>query len=147
IFEGLHDVAAQGKVLNNIGLISARNGKYEEALESFHKALYLFKDTDNKLGVADQLGNISSVYRDIKQYDNALSICQDAMKIYKEINHKPGIGDQYSNIAYLLVMKGDLSNALDLYKSAIPFYDDAGEEEKASLTKENIENLEKNGVI
>ena len=27
IFEGLHDVVAQGKVLNNIGLISARNGK------------------------------------------------------------------------------------------------------------------------
>ena len=50
IFEKLHDVTAQGKVLNNIGLISARNGKYEEALDSFHKALYLFKDIDNKLG-------------------------------------------------------------------------------------------------
>ena len=97
--------------------------------------------------MADQLGNISSVYRDIKQYDNALVICGDAMKVYKEINHKTGIGDQYSNIAYLYVMKGDLSTALDFYKSAMSFYDEAGEEEKASLTKKNIEKLEKNGVV
>jgi len=69
------------------------------------------------------------------------------MKIYKEINHKPGIGDQYSNIAYLLVMKGDLTTALDFYKSAVLFYNEAGEQEKADLTKKNIENLEKSGVV
>jgi hypothetical protein len=69
------------------------------------------------------------------------------MTVYKEINHKTGIGDQYSNMAYLYVMKGDLSNALDLYKSALPFYDETSEEEKASLTKKNIDNLEKNGVV
>jgi len=67
IFEDLHDVADQGKVLNNIGLISARAGNYEDALKSFNRALDIFKAMDNKHGVADQLGNIGSVYRDIKQ--------------------------------------------------------------------------------
>ena len=76
----------------------------------------------------------------------SLGICHDALAAFKEINHLPGIGDQLTDIAYLYAMKGNMIAALDWYKRAMPFYDEAGEKDKANMTKKNIESIEKKGM-
>jgi tetratricopeptide (TPR) repeat protein len=92
--------------------------------------------------VAEQWGNIGSVYRDLDQPDDALENYLKALSIYRELGQTERIADQCTNIAYTRFMKQDYAAALTWYRKALAHYTEAGNEQKLRLTAENVERLE-----
>jgi len=124
------------------GLNLVRQQRFQEALGCFEEALALFQQGDERIRVAEQWGNIGSVYRDLEQPDRALENYQQALAIYRELGHTERIADQCTNIAYTRFMQQDHADALRWYREALALYTAAGSEPKLRFTAENVERLE-----
>ncbi len=129
----------RAKMLSNQGLLQAGVKKFSDALWSFSTASELFKSANDPIGMAIQIGNMGSVYRDQELPNVALEHYQESLDILQKHNFNPGIADQLSNIAYAYSQKGELASALTHFQEAEKLYEDLGEKEKAALCTENIE--------
>ena len=134
----------RAKMLSNQGFLQAGVKKFSEALESFRMASELFKSANDLIGMAIQIGNMGSVYRDQELPDRALEYYLESFGILQEHNFNSGIADQHSNIAYAFSQKGELALALTHFQEAKKLYTDINEKEKAALCTENIEALRVN---
>ena len=92
--------------------------------------------------MAEQWGNIGSVYRDMEKCDLALDAYNHALPLYEKLKKEEGIADQYTNIAYIHVMENRLNEALDWYRKAFPLYEKSGANKKTHFTRQNIEKLQ-----
>jgi len=132
----------QAMLLNNIGLLCVNSKNYDESLSSFEKACGIYEALNNENGKALQLQNIGSVYRDLKKAEKALERYFKSVAIFQKTENRLGESDQYSNIAYIYVMDNNIDEALKWYKKALDIYANIHEDEKARVTKKNIEQLE-----
>jgi tetratricopeptide (TPR) repeat protein len=129
--------------LNNKGLMLAREKRFEEALPCFEEALSLFQREKEPIRVAEQWGNIGSVYRDLGRHEKALESYHKALPIYTAHGRFEGVADQYTNIAYIHAMRGSYREALEWYRKAVPLYEEAKSEKKLAFTRQNVEGLER----
>ncbi len=131
----------QAMLLNNIGLLQARNRHYVEALQYFEISLKLFQMFRDRLRVAEQYGNMGSAYRDMEKFDYTLQCYEKALPIFVELGQIEGEADQYTNMAYGYVMKKDPAGALIWYRKGYEPYLKANIQKKVGFTRQNIENL------
>jgi tetratricopeptide (TPR) repeat protein len=134
----------RAKMLSNQGFLQAGVKKFTDALGSFCKASEFFKSVNDPVGMAIQIGNMGSVYRDQELPDSALEYYQESLDILQKHNFNLGIADQHSNIAYAYSQKGELTSALTHFQEAEKLYEELGEKEKAALCTENIKALKVN---
>lgn len=132
----------QAMLLNNIGLLCVNFKDYNESISSFEKACGIYETLNNENGKALQLQNVGSVHRDLNENEKALELYFKSMAIFQKTGNRLGESDQYSNIAYIYVTDNNIDDALKWYKKALGVYVDIHEDEKAKLTKKNIEQLE-----
>jgi tetratricopeptide (TPR) repeat protein len=135
------DGLSLARISNNLGLIHARTGNYEAAMEDFRQAMTLFEECGQKLQMAEQLGNMGSVSRDRKNFGTALGFYHLALNMFQKIGAGEQCGDQHANIGYVHVMLGDRSNALTSFEKAHAFYARIDNKAKVELTVQNIEGL------
>lgn len=126
----------------NEGLLLAREKKLPDALRCFEKALALCEQAGDTIGMAEQRGNIGTVYRDLDQPARAIENYQQALNLYRRLDHRERCGDQLTNIGYALVMQNAASEALWWYREGLACYTAAGVESKVRSTSENIDRLE-----
>ena len=96
-------------------------------------------------GLAWQLGNVGSVYRDKEEHLAALESYSKALAIFEEQDESIGMADQYSNIGYIHAMKRERETALEWFQKAKALYDSLGQDRKASLAQQNIQLLTSTG--
>ncbi len=117
----------------------------DEALERFQGAGRLCESLGDSTGLAWQLGNVGSVYRDKEDHQAALESYSKALAIFEEQDESIGMADQYSNIGYIHAMKRERETALEWFRKAKALYESLGQERKASLAEQNIQILTTSG--
>lgn len=133
-----NDHQNRAKMLSKQAFLLAGIRKFSDALESFREASELFQSADDPIGMAIQVGNMGSVYRDQELSDKAFEYYLESLDILQKHNFNSGIADQHSNIAYAYSQKGELAPALTHFQQAQKLYEELGEKEKAALCAENI---------
>lgn len=78
--------------LNNQGFQLVDQGKYQEALELFERALIICKEISDKASESTIINNIGEVYRFLGQYQIALNSYQQALNIIQQLDYKSGEG-------------------------------------------------------
>jgi len=118
---------AEAEQLNKQEMQQFQRAEYRQALESFQKALTLFKSVGNRKGEGTTLNNIGFIYDNLGQYPKALEFYQQALAIRKEIGDRPGKGITLNNIgAGLLELNRikeaevTLFNAIEVFESLRP---------------------------
>lgn len=106
----------------------------KKALEYYFKALKIDKELGNKSGMAIRLGNIGSLYTDIKKYSEAEYYLLEALKLDKEI----GDINTERQVEELLT---ELYNKTNRYQLALEHY------KNAVLLKDSLFNEEKNSEL
>ena len=112
--EGDHpDVATS---YHNIGVVYYYQGKYEETLDQYQKALAIFLAVNGQdhQDVAASYNNIGNVYEKQGKYEDALVQYQKDLEITTRVvgyNH-PDVAICYNNIEVVYEKQGDYENAL-----------------------------------
>ncbi len=92
-FAAEQNLAAQARVLNNMGLIYRRSGQHDAALAHYQRARELFEILDDVYHIAEQFENIGTVYRDKQDYLLGLKNYHDALKLFTLLNNRGKIAD------------------------------------------------------
>jgi len=105
--------------LNSIGVVYAKQSRYDKAIEIWQTASDIYKEISDKNGEASILGNIGVVYRNQGNYDKALKYYQKALKINESVDNKHNIAINLGNIGIVYKNQKNYNKALEYYNKAL----------------------------
>ncbi|MEN3037989.1 MAG: protein kinase [Candidatus Kryptonium sp.] len=103
---------------NNIANFHSINGRYDEAISYWKKALEISEKTGNITQSAHIYNNIGISHFKRKNYDKAIENYQKALTIYRTINDIPGIANVLGNIGEAMIDEFKLEEAYKNIKEA-----------------------------
>jgi CHAT domain-containing protein/tetratricopeptide (TPR) repeat protein len=98
---------------NGLGLIHDTWSEPQEALVNYDSALSLFREANNKAGLATVLDNIGMVYAALDDAQEARNYFQQALKLRQELNEPRGEAVTRSNLGYAEMLLGNYQEALN----------------------------------
>ncbi|CUS97591.1 Serine/threonine protein kinase [Candidatus Kryptobacter tengchongensis] len=107
---------------NNIANFHSINGRYDEAISYWKKALEISESIGNITQSAHIYNNIGISYFKRKDHDKAIENYQKALTIYKTINDIPGVANVLGNIGELMIEDFKLEEAYNNIKEAREIY-------------------------
>ncbi|CAF4481408.1 unnamed protein product, partial [Rotaria sp. Silwood2] len=123
LLEQASDETARAAGYHNLGLFKSDQGKYNEAVQFYQKALVLEEKTllPNHPDLAYSYNNIGNVYDKMGEYSKALSSYERSLEIRKIAlppNH-PDLAMSYGNIGNVYDEMGEYSKALSSYERSL----------------------------
>lgn len=101
------------------GISYSFKGEYEKALEYSLKALAIYENTQDKIGLSGTLNAMGVIFAKRKDYDNALKYYFRALDIRENICDKRGIAITTNNIANTYQDQEDSEKALEFIERSL----------------------------
>ena len=127
---------AEADRLFNQGIQQIEANQLESALQSFQKALTIYRDVKNRKGEGWALGSLGLIYFELQDYPKAIDYYQQSLAIARKIedseleaivqpmlgNSKKAKADRLSNQGTKQVQTGQLTAALQSWEEALKIY-------------------------
>ena len=110
-------------IASYLGLIYKNLGYYEKSLQYHEKALEIYKELNERVGMATDYNDIGAVYRKKGQLDKALKYNVKALEIHEELNSRVGMARDYNDIGMVYHKKGELHKALKYHEKALEIHE------------------------
>jgi len=134
ITEEIGDKSGIATWLSNIGLVYEEEGEalpyakqqqelYEKALEHFLKSLKIAEEFEYKQLQANILGNMGSLYSDMKKYAEAEKYLQNALKLDRELGAMDDERDDEKDLSELYEKTNRYQLALEHFKKVMTLKD------------------------
>lgn len=121
-----------------LGSITDSQGKYEQALKHWQKALQISQAISDKLSEGTILNNISQTFHEQSDYATALDYLQRSLAIRQDIGDKSGEGAAFNNISRIYDAQGDYVTALDYLQRSLAISQDIGDKSVEGATLNNM---------
>jgi len=132
---------------NSIGLVYKEKKDYTEALNSFNRALTIFKEQNFLPGIASAQVNIGNVYLERGNYSDALLRCKDALRINQETGNKKEVGSNYRDMGRIYFKWGKYPEALQFFNMSLKLNKELGHKKEVYELYKNISEVyEKQGI-
>jgi DNA-binding winged helix-turn-helix (wHTH) protein/tetratricopeptide (TPR) repeat protein len=105
--------------LRNLADATSNEGRKEEALRLYDRAIQMLRETGSRLHLAAAENNKANVLESQGQLDLAERLFQDAKHNFEEIGDRVNVGTALENIADTQVERGDLGTAAKTYQEVI----------------------------
>lgn len=102
---------AQAKCLNNVGYILLNQGKRDEALKYYQRALDIYIAVDSEQGKAGVYNDLGGIYSDIQEKKKAKEYYQKAHDIYLSVKDSLGISMSAHNLSACYADEGKIKEA------------------------------------
>lgn len=112
------DRAAEGRLLNGLGLALFDVRAYEQAIEVYREALALAEELDNQPQVASILGNIGDCHCHLGELDTAETVIKQSLEIFRELGQPQNLASSLCNYGVLLHTAGRDEEAHATYTEA-----------------------------
>lgn len=99
------------------------------------------EELGNKDGVANNTGNIGSVYHALSNHDKALEYMNRALMLYEELGNKSGIARFTGNIGSVYFSLLDYEKALEYMSHALKLNEELGNKVGMAICIGNIGNI------
>ena len=136
--ELLGDPGKVGLVLNAIGLIYDRWGKYDLAIACYEKSLRISEDLGDREGIAMVLNNIGQINEAWGKYDQATEYYKNSLKIRQEVGDRQGEGVTLNNIGEICWAWGKYDQAIEYYKKSLKISEEVGDRQGEGVSLNNI---------
>jgi tetratricopeptide (TPR) repeat protein len=132
----------------NLGVLCSEQGRFEEALELYRKALSIREKTPNTPAsrIASVLNNTAGVYRRMQRFDEAHAAIDRAIRLIKP--DEPAMPSYYGTRGEILLDEGQAERSLEWIGKAISMREKQTSPDREALTKnyeKEIEALQKLG--
>jgi two-component system, NarL family, sensor kinase len=107
-----------------IGLQYSDKRDYEISIEYQNKALDIYKELGDKLGLSSCYNNMGVTYINNGNNSLALDNLLKSLKIFEDIKYKAGLGNCNLNIGIIYTNEKDYSKALNYVEKALQIFDE-----------------------
>lgn len=106
----------------NIGIAYKEIEDDDMAIENFERALDIFTELENMVGIANTLNSIGLVYLAAGSYQEALDASMNALEVYREIGQRKEEAGALKNIGTILYEWKRYSEALDYMNQSLDIF-------------------------
>lgn len=128
----------RGDALNTQGSLLSEHAEYDSALQIFRQAVYLWKQLNDTLGLANAYNNMGIIYDYRGEFDQSIAQYSRALELRKAVNDMVGVADAYNNLGVVYHFQGLYQQALENYLSALERYRQAGDLDGVAYIYNNI---------
>jgi len=128
----------KAEALNNMGDALRINGELLQSIEKHKKALEIYFNIDDEMGVANTRSKIGISYFNISDFDKSSNNFDLALNIYKHLNNKQGIAKNLSYMAILFGTFGDNKKALGYFEQSLSISRELNEQNNIAIQLGNI---------
>jgi CHAT domain-containing protein/Tfp pilus assembly protein PilF len=112
------NLAATARAVHNLGEVSYGQGRLQESLEFFKKALPLWRESGDREGQALTLLNFGYTYSDVGEMKEALDHYEQALNLWTSSGNQRGRGMTLTAIGRLYSRMGESQKALSYFDQA-----------------------------
>jgi DNA-binding SARP family transcriptional activator/Tfp pilus assembly protein PilF len=121
------DPGSEANALSNLGIISVRQGAYDQATSYGKRAIALLRKTDDRAGQARAWGILGSVEWRRGRYHESVGYLEQALEIYRELGDRIGEARTLNNIGTTEQRLGRFAQARPKHLQALEIYAEAGD--------------------
>ncbi len=116
------DIEWENYGYNNIGVNYINQGNSEKARFYYNKALDLFTQRNDSIGIALSYSNIATCFEQEGKTDSAIYCSKQALQSARAVNYLIIIGSSQLNLANFYIVKQELKTAKQYLENAKTFY-------------------------
>jgi tetratricopeptide (TPR) repeat protein len=109
----------RAQVLNSAGILAKNQGYYEMARALYEEGLVIFRELEDKRGIANCLNSLGVVTKDQGDFAEARALYEQSLAIRRELGDKRGIAASLNNLGVVAKDQGDYAAARALYEEAL----------------------------
>lgn len=106
-----HDLFLEASALGNLGIVSTRSHRYDEAVGWYESALHVSEELGNRASLAKVKGNLGWCYLMLGDFDRALDLLQQAQKLSADLGAVKDEQIWVANIGALYTTTRDFKSA------------------------------------
>ena len=114
------------RALNGVGQALGQLDRAQEALDSLHRSLAIFKGLGHAMGEARVLDDIGSMYRDTGDFELALPFHTKSLKLRREIGQRRAESTSLLNIARVHLGLDDADQAMPVIEEGFALAEETG---------------------
>ena len=111
--------AERAKALNAAGSLAVRRGDYATDRSLLEEALSIYRELEDKRGLADAIYNLGYLAAMQEDYTSARSFFSESLAIHRELGHKLGIAEALGNLGHVAWHQGDHASARPLLEESL----------------------------
>ncbi|MBI5219032.1 MAG: tetratricopeptide repeat protein [Bacteroidia bacterium] len=136
--EKFNNPKEKAHILQYLGVVHNRLGKYNKAIDYFTKALNLGNTINDSVRIATSLGSIGNSYGYLGDIKTSMSYIEKAIIISEKIGHKTLLAGNLSNMAASYYTLGQIDKALDYFLKALKINEELNDLPNISMLLSNV---------
>ncbi|MGG6265839.1 tetratricopeptide repeat protein [Leptolyngbya sp. AN03gr2] len=112
----LNNYSALVAVLTEFGHFLYEQSLYQEAITAYKHSLKIARETGDRHGEANSLGNLGTAYKFVGDYQRAIDFHQQSLKIKREMGDRRGEANSLNNLGSVYDFLGQYQRAIDFYQ-------------------------------
>jgi predicted ATPase len=118
----------RAKALCGAGVLAQRQGDYARANELLEQGLALYRELDDKQGIARALTNLGWLVLDQSDFTRANMLLQEGLTLYRELGDKRGIAGALTNLGWVApLQQQNYQPAAQFFEESLTLYRDVGD--------------------
>ncbi|WP_293069719.1 CHAT domain-containing tetratricopeptide repeat protein [Moorena sp. SIO4A5] len=122
------------------GLEQAKVSQFQKALESWQKALTIYREIGDQQGEANSLENLGIVYDNLGDYRKAIENYQQSLVIKREIGDRKGVANSLNNLGVAYYNLGNYPKAIEYYQQTLTIAREIGNRSGQASSLGNLGN-------
>jgi predicted ATPase/class 3 adenylate cyclase len=111
--------ATRARALRGAGVLAHSEGDSERARAFYEESLGIWRDLEDRQGIAAVLNNLGTVAHSQGDYERTRPLLEESLAIRRELGHRSEIAASLSNLALLFWTQGDYGRAQGLQEEAL----------------------------
>ncbi len=142
VIEGDAAPEVRARALADAGNLCYQMFLFERAENYFMESLAIYRDSNDKAGIARGLGSLSLIATENTKFDRARELLEECRAIYMELGNRNGEATSIGNLANNAAAQGDDTGALRYHEESLPIFRQSGDLYRVGLTLANITSIQ-----
>ncbi|NMG60830.1 tetratricopeptide repeat protein, partial [Geitlerinema sp. P-1104] len=131
---------AEADQLLQQGIQQFNRSQFREALDSWERALELYRAVGDRPGEGRVLGNLGNAYNSLGQYERAIDFYQRILVLFRALPDRAGEGNALGNLGNAYRKLGQYERAIDFHEQALVIFREIIARAEEGLTLGNLGN-------
>jgi predicted ATPase/DNA-binding SARP family transcriptional activator len=130
--------SARAKALKGSGILALLQCEYGQATELLAEGLALYRELEDKRGVASSLQVLGSVARERADYDGAVAFYEESLVLWRDLEDRQGIARSLNYLGFVAWLAGEHGKAKTLSLETLGRFRELGDREGIAWSLLNL---------